>query len=100
MAEISNLAYVGLAASDLDAWQSFAEDILGLQTGVRTPDFLSLRMDELPYRFFLEHNDRDDLSVAGWTFDTEGELEAFVAMREKRVPQLLCRGRKRRKIAK
>jgi 2,3-dihydroxybiphenyl 1,2-dioxygenase len=36
-------------------------------------------MDELPYRFFLEHNDRDDLSVAGWTFDTEGELEAFVA---------------------
>lgn len=79
MAEISNLAYVGLIASDLDAWQTFAEDILGLQTGVRMPDFLSLRMDELPYRFFLEQGEQDDLIVAGWTFDTEGDLEAFVA---------------------
>jgi 2,3-dihydroxybiphenyl 1,2-dioxygenase len=79
MAEISNLAYVGLGASDLDAWQGFAEDILGMQTGERSANILSLRMDDLPQRLFFERSASDDLTVAGWHFDTEAELEVFVA---------------------
>jgi 2,3-dihydroxybiphenyl 1,2-dioxygenase len=79
MSEISNLAYLGIGASDLPAWKAFGEDALGMQAGVQADDYLTLRMDEFPIRFFFERSNIDDLIVAGWAFDTEDGLEQFVA---------------------
>lgn len=79
MAEISSLGYVGLGVSDLDAWESFATDILGMQIGHRDGTSMTLRMDEYLQRFFLEQSDKDDIIVAGWEFQTEKELEEFVS---------------------
>src|SRR5262245_53824365 len=79
VAEIHSLAYVGLGVSDLDRWQWFATEILGMQVSRRDEHGIGLRMDEYCQRFFLEQNPIDDLLVAGWQFRTEGELEEYVA---------------------
>lgn len=79
MAEISSLGYVGLGVSDLDKWQVFATDVLGMQVAHRDETSMSLRMDEYCQRFFLEKNPCDDLIVAGWEFTSEAELESYAA---------------------
>lgn len=78
MHEISNLAYLGLGVKDLAAWRTFAEDLLGLRAVDGDGDELRLRMDDQPYRFILEPSETDDLSFAGWLFDTEKDLDVFV----------------------
>lgn len=79
MSEISNLGYVVFGASDLDKWQEFAVGIAGMQVGRRDGDrSLSLRMDEYEQRILIEKSGLDDLAVAGWLFDTEGDLESYV----------------------
>ncbi|MDI1246590.1 MAG: VOC family protein [Rhodoferax sp.] len=86
MSAISNLAYVVFKASDLAQWRSFAENILGLQVGDFSADALSLRMDEFAQRIILERGAEDDLSAAGWQFDTAQDLSQFVdSLRSKGV---------------
>lgn len=79
MAEISSLGYVGFGVSNLDKWQTFATDILGMQVGRRDASSMTLRMDEYCQRFFLEQSDADDIIAAGWEFTSEQELESYVA---------------------
>ncbi|CAB3788521.1 3-methylcatechol 2,3-dioxygenase [Paraburkholderia caffeinitolerans] len=80
MASVSNLGYLVLGVSDLDAWEHFAVDIIGLQAGQRVAgESLALRMDDYAQRLLLEKNDADDLLAAGWEFDTDEQLDAFVA---------------------
>lgn len=79
MSEISSLGYIGFGVSDLDKWQGFATDILGMQVGRRDATGLTLRMDEYCQRIFLEENGADDLIAAGWEFTSERELEEYVA---------------------
>ena len=86
MAEINSLGYVGLGVSDLEQWQRFATEILGMQVGQRDAQGISLRMDEHQQRIFLEEDSRDDLLVAGWELKTERALEEYVAeLRDKGV---------------
>lgn len=86
MVEISTLAYVVAKASNLDEWEHFATRILGLQTGMRTPESLHLRMDEREQRLIIERGAEDDLSVLGWEFDTAADLKAYVVrLRERGV---------------
>ena len=80
MSEIASLGYVGFGVSDLDRWECLAVDVLGLQPGHRDPGrSLSLRMDNREQRIVLSRDESDDLQFVGWLFDTEGELEAYVA---------------------
>src|SRR5688572_26105957 len=78
-ARISNLGYAVFGVSDLDAWQRFAQDVVGLQAGRNVPgQSLALRMDDYEQRLLLTKTGEDDLLALGWEFDTEDELEAFV----------------------
>ncbi|MCL4661357.1 VOC family protein [Burkholderia multivorans] len=79
MSEISSLGYVVLNVSDLDAWEHFATNIIGLMVGRRDDRSLALRMDEYAQRILLEKGTADDISAAGWQFDTARELEQYVA---------------------
>lgn len=78
MADITCLGYAVYGVSDLDAWEDFSVNILGLQVGRREEDMLTLRMDQYEQRIILEKSFEDDLTVAGWEFDNESELEQFV----------------------
>lgn len=78
MSTISSLGYVVLNVSDLKAWEHFATSILGLMVGKRGDRFLGLRMDEYSQRILLQQGESDDITVAGWQFDTAKDLNDFV----------------------
>ena len=68
MDEIRQLGYAGLDVSDIDAWESFATEVLGMQatsrgTGDDAP--LHLRMDEYARRVSLHPARRDDVRYLG-----------------------------------
>lgn len=79
MAELSNLGYFVIGASDLDAWERFAIDVIGLQAGRREPGkSLALRMDDHEQRMLITKTGEDDFLAAGWELDTHDELDAYV----------------------
>jgi 2,3-dihydroxybiphenyl 1,2-dioxygenase len=78
MSTISSLGYVVLNVSDLKAWEHFATSILGLMVGKRGDRFLGLRMDEYSQRILLQQGESNDITVAGWQFDTAKDLNDFV----------------------
>lgn len=79
MAELQNLAYVVVAASDLGAWQSFAENIVGAGTVTAADGALGLRLDAHPWRIVVEQGADDDLTHAGWDLGSSAALEDYVA---------------------
>lgn len=83
MSAVQALGYVGLGVKDLDAWENFATQILGLQSGGRTDDGrLLLRMDEYAYRLALHRDDSDDIAYAGWEVaDAQGLREVAERLR-------------------
>lgn len=82
MADIANLGYLVLGVSDLDAWEHFAVDVVGLQAGRRTPgEALALRMDDYAQRMLLVRHEADDLLAAGWEMPNDEALDRFVAQR-------------------
>jgi 2,3-dihydroxybiphenyl 1,2-dioxygenase len=75
---VRQLGYLGLAASDLAAWESFARDILGLQVA-RENGVLYLRMDEHQYRFAVQSGAEDDLAYVGWEVADEQALREIAS---------------------
>jgi 2,3-dihydroxybiphenyl 1,2-dioxygenase len=81
-AAVTQLGYLGLAASDLAAWETFAREILGLQA--RNEDgVLYLRMDEHHHRFALEAGSQDDLAYVGWEVAGEQAMDELAARLER-----------------
>jgi len=67
MASVTQLGYVGIGASNLEEWEHFATDVLGLQSnGIDDDGNLSLRMDEYSHRFIIKPNGKDDIEFVGW----------------------------------
>jgi 2,3-dihydroxybiphenyl 1,2-dioxygenase len=83
MSGITSLGYLGLGVKNVDAWEKFATQILGLQSsGIADDGRLLLRMDENVYRFALHQDDADDLAYAGWEVaDAAGLREVAEKMR-------------------
>ena len=79
MSAVTQLGYVGIEASNLDDWQSFAVDLLGMQVGRRDEKSLTLRMDERVQRIIIEQGPADDLSFSGFECATEPELLDLVS---------------------
>jgi 2,3-dihydroxybiphenyl 1,2-dioxygenase len=79
MRSVSTLGYMVLGVSDLAAWEGFAVGVLGLQAGRKVAgESLGLRMDDYEQRILLVKSDLDDFLAAGWEFESDAELEAFV----------------------
>jgi len=72
-AAISALGYLGIGASDLEAWRGYATETLGLAC-VEQDGALLLRMDDAPWRIRIEQSDADDLSYAGFEVASTGAL--------------------------
>ena len=74
MISVSQLGYLVLGVSDLEAWNRFAEEILGLEIVEDGTDRLFLRLDEYHHRLMLQRNASDDLALIGWQVDDEAAL--------------------------
>jgi 2,3-dihydroxybiphenyl 1,2-dioxygenase len=70
------LSYLGVEASDLDAWQRFA-DLVGFQSA-RERDGLILRTDERARRIVVAPGAADDVTRVGWEVDSAAEFDASV----------------------
>ena len=67
MAGISQLGYLGIGVSNMEEWEQFATDILGMQVSGRGADgSLFLRMDENHYRLAVHPTGKDDVAYLGW----------------------------------
>lgn len=79
----SQLGYIGLQVSDLDAWECFATEVLGLESRGRDEDgALLLRMDDHHHRFICAPGDADDLALLGWEVSDQATLDALAAQLE------------------
>ncbi len=77
MQRISQLGYVGLGVSNLDAWTSFAEDILGMQRDDDEDASLQrFRIDEYRNRVLVYEAAQNDIAFAGWEVDDRQALYA------------------------
>lgn len=74
MASVTQFGYLGLSVSDINAWERFATQTLGLQISGRKDDgTLLLRNDEYHHRF-VHPTGKDDLAYIGWEVTGEHEL--------------------------
>jgi len=62
---VSELSYIELGVTDINAWQSYAQDVLGLSTQIHK-DALLLRMDDAPWRIKVVDTGEDDIRCAGF----------------------------------
>jgi 2,3-dihydroxybiphenyl 1,2-dioxygenase len=67
------LGYIGVDATDFDAWRRFATDVFAMQVVERGPDALALRTDERCQRVLVQRSDRD--APAFYGFETAGAQE-------------------------
>jgi len=76
---ISALGYACISASNVDKWERFACEVMGLQ-GRRSDDgALLLRFDQRDWRFRIEQGDDDDVTVLGWECFTEADFNDTLA---------------------
>jgi len=77
---VSQLAYLGIGVSDMDAWKTFATDILGMQIIERADDgTVYLRMDENHHRIALHPSGEDDVLYIGLQTPTMAEYDGTKA---------------------
>jgi 2,3-dihydroxybiphenyl 1,2-dioxygenase len=80
MVHVTQLGYLGIGVSDVEAWEQFATHILGLQNnGCDADGALFLKMDEYHHRFALHPNGHDDVQYVGWEVADEHALQAMRA---------------------
>ena len=79
-----SLAYVVIEATDLEHWRNFATDILGLMPSPSDrEDLLLFRMDDRPYRLWIEKGERNALIAPGWELASKAEFdETLVRLRD------------------
>lgn len=85
MHKVDELAYIGIAANDLDVWSKYAQDVLGHEvTSDSDSSNLYLRMDERHHRFIVQPaaNEPEDVSFVGWQVRDAVAMDAVAAQVE------------------
>lgn len=78
MGKVNRLGYAGFEVSDLDRWELFATEVLGMQVARKEGGrSISLRMDNHEQRLVLTKGAADDVAFFGWEVNTEAELDAL-----------------------
>ncbi|MBV1879831.1 MAG: VOC family protein [Pseudomonadales bacterium] len=70
---VTSLTYLGVAGSDLDAWDNFLTNVLGASCE-KTETGLRARTDEQETRLWVEQGDSNDIQFAGFEVDDEACL--------------------------
>jgi len=79
---IKQLGYVRLGVQNVTEWAAFAQDVLGFNVGEISGDVAFLRMDEAPFRYIVEKNERDYFIAAGYELADKVAFDAQVATLE------------------
>lgn len=80
---IGSLGYIGVHSSDLDQWQHFGTQVLGMEdvsTHLNAADgHIFLKMDDRPFRILVLSSDENRFGFCGWECNTENDLQATLA---------------------
>jgi len=77
--KVKSLGYVVIETRDLASWSRFATETLGLMPAPSPQeDVLLFRMDDRPFRFWIQRGERDAFVRPGWEFATEEAFRAAV----------------------
>src|SRR6185295_9637656 len=83
MSAVSQLGYIGISASDVGEWQSYATNVLGLRAaGIENDRTLLLGMDGHHHRFAIHPDGKDDVDYVGWEVDGKADLDAIAGRLE------------------
>ena len=85
MAKVTSLGYLGIGVSDLAAWKTYANDVLGIEA-IERGSRLDLRYDEQVWRLSLAASGEDDLTFIGLEVSSIEALEALTkTLKEKGI---------------
>lgn len=79
-ATIKELSYVGIEASDLDAWCGFLVDLLGVMPARHEDDVRTFRLDEHIHRTIVTRGPKNDIAFAGFDCGSDADLDEVVAL--------------------
>ena len=72
MSSVTQLGYIGISVSNIEEWEHFGTEVLGLQSnGVDADGTLSMRMDEYAHRFIVSPTGKDDVEFVGFQVTEE-----------------------------
>ena len=77
MSRVNELAYVAYEVSDLDEWEDFAVNLLGMQIGEKGDKSLTLRNDQKAHRWILTDGPANDLTISGYGVASSTDLDAI-----------------------
>jgi biphenyl-2,3-diol 1,2-dioxygenase len=75
---VTSLGYVGVQASDLPAWETYATAFLGLMPTASDDGLRLFRMDSRAWRFAIEAGPVDGIAFAGFEVSGPDALEALI----------------------
>lgn len=74
---VISLGYIVAETRDLAAWSEFATNLLGMMPGTHPSDDVRLfRIDDRPFRFWIEKGETDRFVAAGWELRSEADFTA------------------------
>ena len=79
---IKSLGYIGVNATTLSQWKDFACDVMGLEDVSSTlgdDKTHYYKMDDHPYRVFVQAAEADGLAVCGWETNNQSGLDNVAA---------------------
>ena len=77
---IKALGYLVVTTAKPDEWDRFLTEVVGVMRGGDAPDGVALyRVDDRPFRFWIEKSDEDRLAAAGYEVEDAQALSALRA---------------------
>ena len=80
--EIQAFGYLGLGASNLDDWATFATSTIGMQSVDRASSMRAFRMDDRKQRLFIDRAIEPGTQVFGWEVANVAALDSLAARLE------------------
>lgn len=78
MAGVTELGYIGIGVSDVDAWKAYATEVIGMEVlDEGLADRFFLRLDSFHHRLAVHNSGEDDLLYLGWRTAGRAEFEAM-----------------------
>lgn len=75
MMKIAGLAYVVAESTEMDRWEQYAQDVLGMMSTRSADGALLIKMDERQYRFQVQPGSQDRYLASGWEVQNQQAFE-------------------------
>lgn len=77
--KVKAVGYVGINATDVESWQSFATNVVGAQVVSDSKDLLRMKIDDYAWRIAVQQADTAGFAYAGLEFATSNDFDAAVS---------------------